>query len=702
MQRKHYLIALLLLSLVSLGQGPHRTVSHPGQPANQAERERQFLARRQNFTTGRELLLTKRVPFDPDDLLRDDWPQKLKPALDAMPEMQQTRYEKAPLKGAYLADTLYLPEKVQLSGHTVLLANYVVFEGKNPEIKGNFDLHFFPRKPVAVLDTTLAEVLRQNARFLQVKLNGKTALPSFSLIAGKVHSGTHNIVFDVSGLPPQSERKLAPPPGSALPQGAKLQSTSWDPVASAVAAQSTIDCNVGCKNNGEAGGTGTPGFSPPQAATGNPNGGSPGADGSCATGQSPNGFFGTFGGPGVQGQNAGDGGTGGPGFNAGNINAYIFDGDANQYTFQAIGGPGGQGGIGGTGGTGGNGGNGANGGNGVTCGCTAGIGGAGGKGGDAGPGGHGGNGGQGGNGGNAGTITVSLPYDSPGVNTFYSGGGPGRGGDPGPGGLPGNPGLGGDPGIGAKDCNGNQASRGSFLGGGNSAGSLPPGDPGPWGQNFGANGSQNVTFRDPPQPPPPNDCDPNSEDQCLGSPIIIDTEAEGFHLTSPVGGVTFDMKGNGHPVQIAWTDARYQNAFLVLPGVDGLVHNGGQLFGNFTSQPPSAHPNGFIALAQYDKPENGGNGDGIIDDRDAVFSRLRLWIDANHDGISQPNELHQLSELGVYSLALKYIDSPRTDQFGNQFRYKAQVDPGSQKDARDQTASGDPGRWTYDVFLVMK
>jgi hypothetical protein len=198
-----------------------------------------------------------------------------------------------------------------------------------------------------------------------------------------------------------------------------------------------------------------------------------------------------------------------------------------------------------------------------------------------------------------------------------------------------------------------------------------------------------------------SDCtDPTIE--CLGSPIVIDVETEGFHLTSAAAGVVFDIKGNDHPVRIAWTNAHYHNAFLVLPAPDGLVHSGKQLFGNFTAQPQSSHPNGFVALAQYDKPENGGNGDGVIDDNDAVFPLLRLWIDENHDGISQPKELHSLSEFGVSSLALRYSESPRTDQFGNEFRYKAQVDPGTQKDVRDQTASGRPGRWMYDVFLVIK
>ena len=186
------------------------------------------------------------------------------------------------------------------------------------------------------------------------------------------------------------------------------------------------------------------------------------------------------------------------------------------------------------------------------------------------------------------------------------------------------------------------------------------------------------------------------------SPIIIDSEGEGFHLTSAGTGVMFDISGSGTAIRIAWTDSDYHNAFLALPGADGLVHNGKQLFGNFTSQPASVHPNGFLALAEYDKPENGGNGDGVIDEKDMVFSRLRLWIDANHDGICQPNELHQLSEMNIYSLSFGYFTSSRTDDFGNQFRYKARVNPDERRDKRDKTPSGDPARWAYDVFFVTK
>lgn len=159
-----------------------------------------------------------------------------------------------------------------------------------------------------------------------------------------------------------------------------------------------------------------------------------------------------------------------------------------------------------------------------------------------------------------------------------------------------------------------------------------------------------------------------------GSPIIIDTSGAGFHLTSPRDGVMFDIGGDGQPIQVAWTAPGSANAFLALDrNGDGKIDSGTELFGNYTQQPSSPNPNGFVALAQFDKPENGGNGDGIINSSDAVYSSLLLWIDENHDGVSQPSDLHTLPELGTYSLSLDYQAYQRVDQFGNQFRYRSAV-----------------------------
>lgn len=83
----------------------------------------------------------------------------------------------------------------------------------------------------------------------------------------------------------------------------------------------------------------------------------------------------------------------------------------------------------------------------------------------------------------------------------------------------------------------------------------------------------------------------------------------------------------------------------------------------------------------------------MIDARDAVYASLRLWQDANHDGVSQPAELHALASLDVARLHLDYKESKRADEFGNRFRFRAKVD-----DARGARA----GRWAWDVFLLSR
>jgi hypothetical protein len=212
---------------------------------------------------------------------------------------------------------------------------------------------------------------------------------------------------------------------------------------------------------------------------------------------------------------------------------------------------------------------------------------------------------------------------------------------------------------------------------------------------------------DPPPPPPPGECnqfpsvcDPpdgwswdwcccvseyllnNGSWPCTDTPVIYDSNHNGLDLSDAEHGVAFDIDANGSLDIIGWP-LDPDDKFLVYDrNGNGKVDDAKELFGNKTPQPDSlsgSAQNGFFALAEFDKAENGGNGDGLFSLADSGFYLIRLWSDKHINGTSEPDELEILPADLV--IELKYHVMNKHDRNGNRLRYRS-------------------GKWVWDVIFV--
>jgi len=132
----------------------------------------------------------------------------------------------------------------------------------------------------------------------------------------------------------------------------------------------------------------------------------------------------------------------------------------------------------------------------------------------------------------------------------------------------------------------------------------------------------------------------------LGTPIVLDLNGDGVKTKSVADGVTFDLFATGTKVSTGWVSS--SDGLLVMDrNADGQINDGSELFGSSTTlaDGTKAH-DGYQALKELDS-----NGDGFITKDDAAFANLRVWIDANSDGISEKGETVGLDTLGITSIS---------------------------------------------------
>lgn len=153
------------------------------------------------------------------------------------------------------------------------------------------------------------------------------------------------------------------------------------------------------------------------------------------------------------------------------------------------------------------------------------------------------------------------------------------------------------------------------------------------------------------------DYDEAGEAQPPRDPLIIDFGESGIQLHSLENGVNFDLDNNGFAEKTAWIGV--EDGFLALDrNGNGTIDNGSELFGDqVILKDGSKSESGFEALAEGDD-----NEDGIIDGNDMIFADLKIWVDSDHNGISESDEITALDKVGIVSISLEHTEESFVDE----------------------------------------
>lgn len=146
-------------------------------------------------------------------------------------------------------------------------------------------------------------------------------------------------------------------------------------------------------------------------------------------------------------------------------------------------------------------------------------------------------------------------------------------------------------------------------------------------------------------------------------PLSLDLDGDGLETIAQAGfnGVLFDHDGDGVKTASGWIGR--DDGFLSrdLNG-NGKIDSGVELFGDSTRlRNGQLAKNGFEALADLDE-----NTDGRIDTNDNAFASLRVWKDANSNGVVDSGELRTLADWGITALNTAHTTGSTNLGDGNQ------------------------------------
>ncbi|RKG37263.1 calcium-binding protein [Acinetobacter rongchengensis] len=145
-------------------------------------------------------------------------------------------------------------------------------------------------------------------------------------------------------------------------------------------------------------------------------------------------------------------------------------------------------------------------------------------------------------------------------------------------------------------------------------------------------------------------------------PLVIDINNDGVINTvaeNGYQGALFDHDNDGFRTATGWV-APGDGLLVRDKNNDGIINNGGELFGDNTLLANGEFAkNGIEALADLDS-----NGDGILDSNDQAFNEIKVWQDLNSDGISTSDELFSLLDVDITSINLSSLTNVNSEVEG--------------------------------------